>query len=103
MLGLYSQHDVGWAVRGGTVLEVVISLQQVETIAGAMRVYVAEHQGLRRRVILQAADRRIAQLRQEEAPWVPRLEIEGRGVGADEIAWEQQHSDTGGMRNGYRK
>lgn len=62
----------------GTAL---MAVEAVKTAGGAQRVYYAERLGHNRRVVTRAAERRIAQLRQEMPDGqVTRLVAEGRAV-----------------------
>ncbi|MBK9497056.1 MAG: hypothetical protein IPO08_21595 [Xanthomonadales bacterium] len=75
-------------LRGAPTLAVRMALDAVRTLTGALRIRAAERAGLARPAVLRAADRRIAELRGEDAPAPVQLVAEGRGVDADERAWE---------------
>ncbi len=75
-------------VRDASVVAVRMACDQVQTIAGALRLRAAELAGRCRPVVLRAVDRRIAELRGEDPATPTRLVAQGRAVDADEKAWE---------------
>ena len=55
-------------LRRSEVNEIALALDKVQTVEGAVEIHKAETVGLRRGAVLRLAERRVAQLRGEQAP-----------------------------------
>lgn len=75
-------------IRRSSVLACRMALDQVQTVAGALRIRAAEQGGRARPVVLRAADQRIAALRGEEGRDMPRVVVAAEALDADRRAWE---------------
>jgi hypothetical protein len=63
---MFNHRQFAEQIRAQSVECLLLAIEKVETLQGAMNIYGAESEGKRRRFVLRAAERRIAQLRGEE-------------------------------------
>jgi hypothetical protein len=73
LVGL-SPADLPNVLRATAAVVLVMALKGCQTLEGAWRIYAGERQGLARRTVLRAAERRLAELAGEEpVSYWPRL------------------------------
>lgn len=84
--------DLVLAMRRVSPLAARLALDQVQTLRGALAIRAAERAGLARPGVLRAADKRVAELRGEDAPAPERLVVQAEAAETARIAWEAARS-----------